>query len=78
MKNSSDSSLTLNLKPQENLMKMPDPMIPCKPGAEDTEAMSNRVSWLEELYVRDGRNDSSHPQRYTYTGLYLKYRGENN
>lgn len=76
MKNSSDSFLTSKRNPQEDLMKMPDPMIPCKPGAEDTEAMNNRVSWLEELYVRDGRSDSSHPQRYTYTGLYLKYRGE--
>ena len=35
-------------------MQRPDPMIAGKPGAEDTEAMSNRMAWLEELYFPDG------------------------
>ena len=54
-------------------MNRPDPMIPCKPGAEDVEAMSNRVLWLDHLYVRDGRDDPSHERHGFYTGLAIKY-----
>ena len=57
-------------------MTRPDPLIPCKPGAEDTEAMNNRVNWLDELYLRDGRDSKDHPQHGTYTGLHMKYRNE--
>jgi len=52
----------------------PDPMIPCKPGAQDTEAMANRVKWLNHLYVRDGRDNPDHEFHGVYTGLALKYR----
>lgn len=48
-------------------------MIAAKPGAEDIEAMSNRVKWLNELYVFDRRDDPDHPMRGLYTGLAKKY-----
>ena len=48
-------------------------MIPCKPGAEDVESMSNRTKWLEELYFLDGRDQTDHPQRGLFTGLAEKY-----
>lgn len=48
-------------------------MIPNKPGAEDIEAMSNRVKWLNELYAFDRRDDPDHPMRGLYTGLAKKY-----
>ena len=54
-------------------MQKPDPMIPCKPGAEDTEAMANRVSWLEMLFMLEGRDKPDHPQRGLYTGLFKKH-----
>lgn len=54
-------------------MSRPDPMIPNKPGAEDVEAMSNRVKWLNELYAFDRRDDPDHPMRGLYTGLAKKY-----
>lgn len=54
-------------------MERPDPMIPNKPGAEDVEAMSNRVKWLNELYVYDGRDKSDHKMYGVYTGLAQKY-----
>lgn len=54
-------------------MTRPDPLIPNKPGAEDIEAMTNRVKWLEELYVKDGRDKPDHPHHMSYTGLHLKY-----
>ena len=54
-------------------MQRPDPMIPCKPGAEDIQAMSNRQAWLEELYFLDGRDQLSHPQHGLFTGLAQKY-----
>ena len=52
---------------------IPDPLIPNKPAAEDTEAMHNRHLYLEMLYDRDGRHDPSHPDRGTFTGLIKKY-----
>jgi len=54
-------------------MERPDPMIPCKPGAEDIEAMENRVLWLNHLYLRDGRDDLGHEFHGLYTGLAIKY-----
>lgn len=57
-------------------MTRPDPIISAKPGAQDVEAMNNRVNWLEELYVKDGRDKPDHPQHYSYTGLHLKYNNE--
>lgn len=54
-------------------MSRPDPMIPCKPGAEDTEAMSNRQAWMNELYLYDGRDKRDHPMHGLFTGLASKY-----
>tara|TARA_Y100000361_G_scaffold115367_1_gene106051 strand:+ start:1426 stop:1605 length:180 start_codon:yes stop_codon:yes gene_type:complete len=54
-------------------MQRPDPMIASKPGAEDVEAMENRVKWLAELYVYDGRDKRDHPMHGIYTGLAQKY-----
>ena len=55
------------------LMQRPDPMIPCKPGAEDTEAMANRVAWLQMLFMLEGRDKADHPKRGLYTGLHRKH-----
>ena len=54
-------------------MERPDPMMPCKPGAQDTEAMGNRQKWIDELYLLDKRDDPSHPMHGLYTGLHQKY-----
>ena len=54
-------------------MKIPDPMIPNKPGAQDHEAMNNRVKYLYHLYVLDDRDNPDHPLRGTFTGLAIKY-----
>jgi hypothetical protein len=54
-------------------MQLPDPMIPCKPGAEDIEAMANRQVWIAHLYELDGRHDPNHAMHGYYTGLHLKY-----
>lgn len=54
-------------------MKRPDPMIPSKPGAEDVEAMNNRVKWLNTLYVYEGRDKCDHKMHGVYTGLAQKY-----
>ena len=54
-------------------MERPDPMIASKPGAEDIEAMNNRVAWLNELYLFDRRDDPVHPMHGVYTGLAKKY-----
>ena len=50
-------------------MERPDPMIPCKPGAEDIEAMNNRQEWIDELYLFDKRDDPYHPMHGLYTCL---------
>jgi len=55
-------------------MERPDPMIPCKPGAEDVEAMANRQQWIDYLYKLDCRHDPRHPDSGFYTGLHLKYK----
>ena len=54
-------------------MERPDPMMPCKPGAQDTEAMGNRQKWIDELYLFDKRDDPDHPMHGLYTGLHQKY-----
>jgi hypothetical protein len=54
-------------------MQRPDPMIPCKPGAEDIEAMNNRQAWIDHLYELDGRHDPKHAMHGYYTDLHLKY-----
>ena len=51
----------------------PDPLIPNRPGAQDIEAMRNRIKWLDELYSLDGRQDPDHPQHGLYTGLHKRY-----
>jgi hypothetical protein len=55
------------------MMQRPDPMIPCKPGAQDVEANANRVKWLDALYLHDGRDKPDHEFHGVYTGLALKY-----
>ena len=57
-------------------MNRPDPMIPCKPGAQDVEAMANRVKWLDALYLRDGRDNADHEFHGLYTGLAIKYQNQ--
>ena len=54
-------------------MQRPDLMISEKPGAEDVEAMSNRVKWLNMLYLYDGRDKRDHEFHGVYTGLASKY-----
>jgi len=51
----------------------PDPMICGKPGAEDILANSNRVEWMEMLFMLEGRDNPDHPQRGLYTGLHKKH-----
>ena len=48
-------------------------MIAAKPGAEDVQAMSNRVAWLNCLYLHDERDKREHPLHGKYTGLAQKY-----
>ena len=40
-------------------------------GAEDLQAMNNRVAALDALYHLDGRHLTGHPLKSTYTGLVL-------
>jgi len=54
-------------------MERPDPMIPCKPGAEDLPAMRNRVEWMEMLFMLEGRDKPDHPRRGLFTGLHKKH-----
>ena len=42
-------------------------------GAEDIIAESDKQAHLEELYMRDGRDNPAHPQRGLYTGLVAAY-----
>lgn len=37
-------------------------------------ADQSRQNALEALYDEDGRNDPTHPDHATYTGLWLKYK----
>jgi len=43
---------------------------PNRPGAEDIEAMNNRVAALELLYHATRRDDPNNTQRGLYTGLW--------
>lgn len=43
---------------------------PTKPGAEDIEAMNNRVLALEWLFRLQGRANAKPPLRGTYTNLW--------
>ena len=54
-------------------MERPDPLIPCKPGAEDISAMQNRVHWLTMLYHLEGRDKPDHPKHGVYTGLHAQH-----
>lgn len=54
-------------------MTIPNPMIPNKPGAQDHEAMNNRIKYLYHLYALDDRDNPDHPLRGTFTGLAIKY-----
>lgn len=56
-------------------MERPDPMICSKPGAEDIEANSNRVKWLNDLYLQEGRDKRDHPMHGLFTGLHLTWSG---
>lgn len=42
-------------------------------GAEDFDAMENRVALLDALYVIDGRDKRDHAQHGLYTGLFSQY-----
>jgi len=54
-------------------MKRPDPMICASHGASDVVASRNRVQWLNELYLYDGRDKRDHPMHGLFTGLASKY-----
>ena len=54
-------------------MQRPDPMIPCKPNAEDLTAMRNRVEWMEMLFMLEGRDKPDHPRCGLFTGLHKKH-----
>ena len=43
---------------------------PNRYGAEDGEAMDNRVAALELLYEATRRNDPNNTMHHTYTGLW--------
>jgi len=49
-------------------------MIAGKPGAQDREAMMNRVIWMRELFYLDGRDQADHKMRGLYTGLADTYK----
>lgn len=51
----------------------PAAMQPVLPGAQDTEAMMDRVVLLELLFHLDRRFDPNHPRHNTYTGLWKDY-----
>ena len=51
----------------------PEPMIPCKPGAEDLVAIHNRNTWMTMLYMLEGRDKPDHPKRGLYTGLHKRH-----
>ena len=46
--------------------------IPNKPGAEDTEAMTNRVLALDALYTLAGRDNPLSPSHGLFTGLWAE------
>jgi hypothetical protein len=54
-------------------MNRPDPLICASFGATDVVANNNRVQWLNELYLYDGRDKRDHPMHGLFTGLARKY-----
>jgi len=54
-------------------MQRPDPMMSASYGATDIESQNNRVTWLEMLFMLEGRDKADHPQRGLYTGLHKKH-----
>ncbi len=54
-------------------MQRPDPMICATYGATDTQANSNRVEWMEMLFMLEGRDNPDHPQCGLFTGLHKKH-----
>ncbi len=54
-------------------MNRPDPLICASYGATDVVANGNRVQWLNELYLYDGRDKREHPMHGLFTGLARKY-----
>lgn len=54
-------------------MIKPDPMMSSLPGAEDIEAQTNRLVWLDYLYELDGRQHRDHPRHGLFTGLAKAY-----
>ena len=54
-------------------MNRPDPLICASFGATDVVANNNRVQWLNELYLYDGRDKRDHPMHGLFTGLASKY-----
>ena len=59
--------MTNKLTPEEQVRLLRTEAI--KPGAEDVQAMANRVAALDALYHLDGRHLDGHPLHGTYTGL---------
>ena len=59
--------MTNKLTPKEQVRLLRTEAI--KPGAEDLQAMNNRVTALDALYHLDGRHIDGHPLKGTYTGL---------
>ena len=59
--------MTNKLTPEEQVRLLRTEAI--KPGAEDLQAMNNRVAALDALYHLDGRHLDGHPLKSTYTGL---------
>jgi len=54
-------------------MQKPDPMMSASYGATDIESQNNRITWLEMLYLHEGRDKPDHPKRGLYTGLHKKH-----
>ena len=54
-------------------MNRPDPLICATYGATDVVANNNRVQWLNELYLYDGRDKRDHTMHGLFTGLARKY-----
>lgn len=42
-------------------------------GAENFEAMNDRVEFMDMLYLADGRDNLHHPSRGLYTNLFKNY-----
>ncbi len=42
---------------------------PTLPGAQDQTAMANRTIALQWMYRLDGRDQRTHPQHHTFSGL---------